>query len=245
MLLCVLVGCAQGTKENRQFGDYPDAGMDAAAGGDALPMPDAAASCVLARAVYLNFTGVTTLTQGASSDATHDVAAWMNKANGTAPIFRAGSGTRDADIAAITAGIMNALSPFHVQVVTTRPAAGPYQEIIFGGTPAQVGSNFSGAVQKLDCGNQVLNDVAWIGDSVTPNQAVINFALGAVGFGVGLTATTTTTDCMCGWDNTCAPNFNQACSFSASIARDGTANQTCAGVTDQNEPAALMNAFCQ
>ena len=244
LLLCLLAGCAQGKKEEHPFGNYPDAGTDAAVGDDAT-LPDAPASCLLARSVYLNFTGVTTLTQGLSSDATHDVAGWMQQATGTAPIFRAGSGTRNADIAAITAGITNALAPFHVQVVTTRPAAGPYQMIVFGGTPAQVGSAFSGAVQKLDCGNQVLNDVAWIGDNITPNQAVINFALGAVGFGVGLTATTTTTDCMCGWDNSCTPNFNQVCTFSASIARDGTANQTCPGVTDQNEPASLMNAFCQ
>jgi hypothetical protein len=243
-VLFLLAGCAQGSKQEHQFGDYPDGGMDAAASSDA-PAADAAPVCAVARSVYLNFTG-TTLAQGATSDATQNIAAWMNKATGTAPAFRVGVGTRDADIATITTGITNALSPFHVLVVTTRPAMGPYQEIIFGGTNTQVGSAFSGAVQKLDCGNVVLSDVAWVGDNIgqTP-QVAINFALGAVGFGVGLTATTATTDCMCGWDNSCSPNFTQVCSFSASIARDGTANQLCAGVTDQNEPASLMNAFCQ
>jgi hypothetical protein len=181
-----------------------------------------------------------------ASDATQNIAAWMTKASGTAPAFRAGAGTRAADITQITNGITQALAPFHVQVVTTRPAAGPYQMVVFGGDNAQVGSAYSAAVQKLDCGNLVHSDVAWVTDDATySNQQLINFALGAIGFGIGLTATSNPTDCMCSWANMCMPDENATCTFTASIARDGTAQQTCPGVTDQNEPAALMIAFCQ
>jgi hypothetical protein len=218
--------------------------MDAAPGSDA-PMADAAPVCAVARSVYLNFEGVN-LTKGATSDATQNMAAWMNKATGTAPAFRAGLGTRATDITQITTGVTQALMPFHVQVVTTRPTTGPYQMVVFGGTQNQVGSAFTAAVQQLDCGNAVHGDVAWITDATTySNQQIINFALGAIGFGVGLTATSDPNDCMCSWANTCTPNAGVTCTFTASIARDGTAQQTCPNVTDQNEPASLMNAFCQ
>lgn len=212
---------------------------------DAAPV-DAASLCTpsQARSVYLNFDGVA-LARATASDATQNQAAWMNKANGTAPAFRAGQGTRAADITAITNGITSALVGIPVAVVTTRPTTGPYMMIVFGGTAAQVGSNFGVAVQKLDCGNAVASDVAWVGDGVTPNLRVINSALGAIGFGVGLTATNSQNDCMCGWDNACQANNNVQCTFSANIARDGNANQTCPNVTTQNEQQTIQQAFCQ
>jgi hypothetical protein len=98
-------------------------------------------------------------------------------------------------------------------------------------------------VQKLDCGNLVLNDVAWVADAVTPNQRVINFALGAIGFGVGLTATNDPNDCMCGWANNCQQT-NNLCTFSANINRDPGAQQTCPAVTTQNEQQSIDQAFC-
>lgn len=217
---------------------------------DAAPLVDAAPVdtgpvCLAsqARSVYLNFEGQA-LARATTSDATQNQAAWMNKANGTAPAFRAGSGTRANDIQQITDGIKAALVGLNVQVVTTRPTTGPYMMIVFGGTAANVGSNFGGAVQKLDCGNQVPSDVAWVGDGVTPNQRVINFALGAIGFGVGMTATNNANDCMCGWDNGCNQTTNQ-CTFGAAIATDPGANQTCPNQAAQNEQQAIQQAFCQ
>ncbi len=205
-------------------------------------MIDAAPQCALARSVYLNFEGQA-LTRATASDATQNQAAWMNKANGTAPAFRAGSGNRAADITQITNGITMGLVGLGVTVVTTRPTTGPYMMVVFGGAAAQVGSDYTGAVQKLDCGNAVPSDVAWVADGVTPNQRVINFALGAIGFGVGLTATNDPNDCMCGWANGCQQTTN-ACSLSANINRDNGAQQTCPNVTTQNEPQAIDQAFC-
>jgi hypothetical protein len=168
----------------------------------------------------------------------------MNKANGTAPPYRQGSGNRATDIQQITDGIKNALTGLDVNVVTTRPTTGPYMMIVFGGTQNNVGSNFSGAVQKLDCGNQVVSDVAWVGDAVTPNQRAINFALGAIGFGVGMTATNNSNDCMCGWDNQCTQTTNQ-CTFGTAINTDPGANQQCPNQATQNEQQSIQQAFCQ
>jgi hypothetical protein len=69
--------------------------------------------------------------------------------------------------------------------------------IVLGGTANQVGSRFGGAVNTLDCGDAAKSDVAWISDGVSPNQRVVNFAVGAIGFGLGLTATSDPLDCMC------------------------------------------------
>ena len=201
-------------------------------------------ACANGRVVYLNFTGQS-LSFAATSDATLNRASWMQIQNGAAPIYRSGAANRLADITAITDGVRLQLAQFPVTVVTTRPATGPYVMIVFGGTAQAVGSRFGGAVNTLDCGDNAKSDVAWIADSVTPNQRVINFAVGAIGFGLGLTATSDPNDCMCGWDNACTANNNQACKLSGPIARDPAANQTCAGLSTQDEPATFTTAFCQ
>jgi hypothetical protein len=106
-----------------------------------------------------------------------------------------------------------------------------------------IGSNFGSAVNQLDCGDTRPNDVAWIADSVT-GQRAINTAIGAIGFGLGLTATGDPQDCMCGWDNDCRSDNTVACKLGSPIARDPEANQRCAGTTSQDEVAAFRTAFC-
>ncbi|MDB4961305.1 MAG: hypothetical protein JWP01_1304 [Myxococcales bacterium] len=228
-------------------------GIDAGGGGttdsggggtiDAAIDAPTVAACSNGRIVYLNFGGVA-LTQGVS-DATLNRASWLQLPSSSAPPYRQGVATRAADIQAITDGVRARLSSFPVEVVTTRPAAGQYVMIVFGGTANQVASRFGGAVNQLDCGDLQRNDVAWIADNVTPTTRVVNFAIGAIGFGLGLTATQNPTDCMCGWDNTCTPNNAVDCVLNDNIARDPAANQRCAGLTMQNETQAFSQAFCQ
>ncbi len=203
--------------------------------------PDAPA-CFNGRVVYLNFDGQA-LTQG-PSDATLNRASWMQTASGTAPPYRNGDANRTAQITSITNMVRQQLSDFPITVVTTRPAQGPYVMVVFGGTAAQVGSRFGGAVNTLDCGDLAKSDVAWIADTVTGQRAA-NFAIGAIGFGLGLTATTNPNDCMCGWDNQCTSNNNAACTLTPGIARDPAANQRCAGLTTQDEVQTFRQAFCQ
>jgi hypothetical protein len=207
-------------------------------------LPPDAATCANGRVVFLDFDGVN-LTRAGASDATTNKASWMQIAAATVPPYHSGSANRAAEIQAIVDGVRAELASFPITVVTTRPATGPYVMIVYGGTNSQAGSRFSVAVQTLDCGDAVKSDVAWVGDGVAPAQHVINVSVGAIGFGLGLTATATTTDCMCGWDNLCASNNNAPCTLSPMIARDPQANQQCAGLSTQDEPAAFRAAFCQ
>jgi hypothetical protein len=246
MLACI--GC------NAELGPRPGTTTDASGGNNTdapINTPDSpttidAPMCFNGRVVYLNFEGQT-LTDAAASDATQNRASWMNIATGTAPAFRAASGTRAADIMEITDGIRTQLAEFPISVVTSRPATGPYVMIVFGGTAQQVGSMYGLAVNQLDCDDSEKSDVAWISDApALSNQAVINTAIGAIGFGLGLTATTDPGDCMCAWGNTCQPQTAAACTLSTNIARDQQSTLLCpAAPATQDEKAAFTQAFCQ
>jgi hypothetical protein len=206
--------------------------------------PDGAPVCSNGRVVYLNFEGAT-LTAAAASDATQNRASWMQISQGTAPKYKAAAADRDQQIQAIVTGVRGQLASFPITVVTQRPATGPYVMIVYGGVANQVGSRFGGAVNTLDCGDVRKSDLAWISDNVSPNQRVVNFTVGAIGFGIGLTATSDPLDCMCGWDNACISDNSAPCKLSQTIARDPAANQLCAGLTTQDEPAAFDAAFCK
>jgi hypothetical protein len=208
------------------------------------PPIDAPAQCS-GRVVYLNFEGQT-LTDALASDATQNRASWLNKASGSATAFQVGVANRAQIISDITTGVRAALSQFPITVVTTRPATGPYVMIVYGGNSTDVGSNYGFAVNELDCDDSEKSDVAWISNSYTTTLRHVNTTLGAIGFGLGLTATTNVNDCMCGWANNCAKDHSQLCTLSTSIARDPTATQVCPGAAStQNEVAAFTAAFCQ
>ena len=212
---------------------------------DAPPLSiDGAVARCASRTVFLNFDGQA-LAQG-PSDATTNRASWMNKANGAAPPYLNGNGNRNAQIQAITDGVRAALAQFPVTVVTTRPISRSYVMVVFGGQMGNVGANYTSAVNALDCDDTHPNDVAWVSDSVAPTQLVINFALGAIGFGLGLTATADSSDCMCAWDNNCQPNANAPCRLGAPIARDPNARQKCPTASpSQDEVAVFRKAFCE
>ena len=213
---------------------------DAPANANVDAAPDAP-GCFNGRVVYLNFDGQA-LTRG-QSDATQNRASWLLNATGTAPPFRQTSANRVAEITAIVDGVRDALLQFPITVVTTRPTSGEYVMIVYGGTNTQVGSFFTVAVQALDCGDLQRNDVAWLSNA-NVGQRGINNTLGAIGFGLGLTATTDPNDCMCSWDNQCNQDQTKLCTLTPGIARDPQANQRCAGLTDQ-EIQTFRQAFCQ
>ena len=218
----------------------PDAGSGGGSGTTTTPL------CT-SRSVYLSFDGQT-LTRG-PSDATLNQASWMQIDQGTAPRYQDGNTNRDAAIQTIVDGVRAQLSQFPINVTTQRPTSGHYMMIVFGGTATDVGSRFGAAVDQLDCGDTRPNDVAWISDSVSPPQRVINDVLGAIGFGLGLTATLDPRDCMCSWDNGCKPDNTVPCTLGSPIARDPAANQLCPNLTTpdlspQDEVAAIRTAFC-
>src|SRR6185295_10897037 len=135
---------------------------------------------------------------------------------------------RQTKIKTIVDGVRSQLSRFPITVVTTRPAAGRYVMIVYGGQRDAVGSLFGGAVNRLDCDDSRPSDVAWMGDNLG-GQRAINATIGAIGFGLGMTATLDPKDCMCGWDNTCRADASAPCTLGSPIARDGGANQICNG----------------
>jgi len=191
--------------------------------------------------VYLSFEGET-LTDAPTSDAKLNLASWMTGvASATAPPYRAGDANRATIIQTIVDEATTRLAPF-TTVTTVRPTTGDYLMIVFGGAAATMGSAF-GFVQELDCGDLVRNDVAWVADNF-PTNLIPNAIMGSIGFAIGLTATTDTTDCMCSWDNNCAQTTTN-CQLHNGIARDPGANQQCPGAPAvQDEIIAFNILFC-
>jgi len=227
-------------------GNDPDASALPEVDAPTVVPPDAAtATCANGRVVFLSFEGEA-LTKAAVSDAKTNQASWMQIASGAAPAYHAASATRATEIQDVVDGVRGRLASFPIEVVTTRPASGDYVMVVFGGERAAVGSRFGAAVQELDCGDLTRNDVAWVADSVAPNRAIVNTVIGAIGFGLGLTATTTPTDCMCAWDNDCTPDNTVKCTLTPGITRDPLARQLCSGAAaTQDEVATFSQGFCQ
>lgn len=248
VVVCSACGAEVGIGNNAGNGGDVDAppGEPPVDAPDPVDAPPDAPACFNGRVVFLSFEGET-LTRAAISDARANQASWMTIDQGTAPPYRAGDADRLQQIDAIVTTMRDQLSQFPITIVTERPASGDYVMIVFGGQPEDVGSRFGGAVQQLDCDDATTrNDVAWVSDGVDGTQKIANFAVGAIGFGLGLTATTDPNDCMCGWDNDCNSDNSQACKLNNNIARDPDARQLCPGAdAKQFETQAFDHAFCE
>jgi len=177
-----------------------------------------AATCASGRVLYLEFEGATLTQAATASDATTNKAVWLGVSTATMPQFRPNAGDRATQIAATVADIKTALAGFpDIEVVTTRPATGPYFMIGFGGAHQTVNVPYTGAVNRLDCGDTATkSDLAWVFESAQSPQVAANLAVGALLFGLGATGTTNPNDCMCGWLSNCSQNTT-ACTISTSI----------------------------
>jgi len=165
------------------------------------------------------------------------------------PPYHQGVGTRATEITAITDGVKSRLSALPLEVVTTRPASGPYVMVVIGGNNTNnggtIGSQYSYATSDHDCGDVVKNDVAWVADLPAATYAP-DVVVGALGWAVGLNGPSATGGCICGWANSCTEDSAVACTLSASIASTtSSGNTTCANQDPQNEVAALSTLFCQ
>lgn len=246
-IIVLLAGC--GAELNTSGHAAPDAGtggtVDAPSGvGIDAPVssPDAPSACPNGRVVYLSFEGET-LTRGAT-DATQNHAAWIGVSTATVPPFHPNLTNRATEIQTIVDGVKSRLAATPIEVVTTRPAAGPYVMIVLGGSNQDVGSNYSYATGDHDCGDLVKSDVGWVSD--TPSLSYVpDLIVGTIGWGLGLQGTSDPTDCMCAWANSCQSAAG-ACTLSANIATTpSNGNTTCAGQNPQDEVAAFSTQFCQ
>jgi hypothetical protein len=216
-------------------------GSDAGGGGS---QPDAPRACANGRVVYLAFEGVT-LTKAAASDATQNRASWMSNTSGTVPPYHAGQSDRATQIQTIVAGVKARLAGTPIEVVTQRPATGPYVMVVLGGANTDVGTPYTYATNEHDCGDGVKSDVGWISDLPTVSY-VQDLVVGTVGWGLGLNGTNDPVDCMCAWANTCESAAG-ACTLSSSIASTTSLSPatTCPNQNPQNEVAAFSTGFCQ
>jgi hypothetical protein len=222
-------------------GSQLDSGSGSSSNPDAAStsMPDGAtaATCTTGRQLYLNFEGAT-LTRATTSDATQNHAAWMGVTSATMPGYHANSANRAQLIIDVTNAVKAGLANFpDITVTTARPTAGLYVMIGFGGVESTVNIPYRYAVMTLDCTDTVKSDLGWVFDDAGTSQKAADLAIGAVGFGMGLTGTSSPSDCMCGWLTQCQ-QLATACTLSASI----PALNNCA-MNPQNE-VAKFQAFC-
>ena len=242
--------CACGAK---LAGDQQDLGTDAAAttvdAGSTTTVDDAgnvvsidAPPATPSRVVYLNFVGVPVLKKGTPSDAKANTASWLvGNGSGTVPPY----GGSQADVDTIRDGVKARLAGI-ATVTVSRPTTGEYVMVMYGGTAAQAHSFYGEAVAKLDCGDLVASDVAWISGDEAPTAA-IDTTIGAIGFGLGLSSVDRADDCFCSWGNNCTRSG--ACVLRNGQTRDtnvGTDPQgvqmICPGAT-QNELTVFTTAF--
>ena len=210
-----------------------------------IDAPAAATACTNGRVVYLNFGGAT-LTKAAKSDATQNKAVWVGQSggqtSGTLAEWRPTAADRATQIDDVVTGLTAKFAPIApaIAFVTTRPAAGPYVMIGFGGAMSDVGVPYTDAVNRLDCGDTTTkSDVGWVFEADATTEHVVTSAAGAIAFGLGATGTTDPDDCMCGWLTTCTSS-NNPCTFSATA----DAQLACNGETDPQNDVAILQAFC-
>jgi hypothetical protein len=245
LILVALVGCNARLGGPSRFvtgndgGGHDDAGSGSTIVADARP--DAAPVCSNGRVIYLNFEGATLTQAQTASDATANKAVWMGVASATLPKFRPGAADRATQIAdTVTAFEVPLAGHPEIQVVTTRPAAGPFFEIGFGGAAQTVNVPYLYAVNRLDCGDTATkNDLAYVFEAAESPQRAANFALGALLFGLGATGTTDPNDCMCGWLTNCSAS-NNACTYSTAI----TAATGCPNVSNPVDETTYLDKFC-
>jgi hypothetical protein len=199
------------------------------------------AACASGRVVYLSFEGESLAAANGASDSTKNQAVWMGVGAATLPKFRNGVADRTTQIADVTNLIKQKLAAVpEIKIVTTRPPAGPYFMVGFGGNHTTVNVPYLYAVNRLDCGDTATkNDLAWVFDDAPTTQKVADFAVGSILFGLGATGTNDSNDCMCGWLTACQPS-NNACTLGAGIATTGQ----CAGQNTEDETA-ILHTFCQ
>jgi hypothetical protein len=244
VVLCVLAaGCNARLGAASQVGDDQYVDANGSGSGSGSGQHDAAVPlCATGRQVYLEFEGATITQAQNASDATQSKAVWMGVASATMTKFRPNAADRATQIQDVVDRIKGKLAAFpEIQVVTTRPAAGPYVMIGFGDVHQTVNVPYLYAVNRLDCGDQkTKNDLAWVFEDVPNTRVAADTAVGSILFGLGATGTTNPDDCMCGWLTQCQSS-NNACTLGTSV----NAALSCNGQTNPQNEVAIMQTFCQ
>ncbi len=227
-----------------------DAPMADAPGGPA----DAGRTIPLAKShtMFLQTEGVT-VTPG-SDDATTNKSSIPSAAATLQPwlVGDVDRATKIAQQAALIAGI---LAPYNISVVTTRPAAGPYDMIVItDDTAVKLGLNAGiGAITDTGC-DMNASDVGFVFPKLlggAPFTNVLDYdaleAISMFGLQNGIPITTGPSDCMCLADQHCGMDLTQACTIGGAHTPIDKANGgagTC-GVADatMDEASVFLAAF--
>jgi hypothetical protein len=214
--------------------------------GDARPRADAPPSCPVPSTplaagmhkLFVSFEGVT-LSLGDCDDARTNCTSLVSQASTAVPPFLMGQGTRSTRITTIVGMAQEALAPFSVDIVTTRPASGSYWMVSVGGATTLVsGTPDPLMAVKPVCDATNTNSIALVfeQDVEFGDRAYADSIAGAFGRLAGLLPISRNNDCMC-TAATCT--HDQVCTWSTGAVP--AAGNACSR-TSQNEHLLLIDA---
>ncbi len=174
---------------------------------DAGPRADAPPSCPPQTAplatgtheLFIAFEGVS-ITLGDCDDSKTNCSSLVAQGTTEVPAFLMTETNRQTRITAIKGMVQDALAPFSIDVVTTRPTAGDYWMVVAGGTSDAV-AGMTGVLLATNptCESTNRNSVGLVFERAndTTDRAYADTIAGAWGSLVGLVPTTQSGDCMC------------------------------------------------
>jgi hypothetical protein len=193
--------------------------------------------------LFLNFEGVT-ITRGVTgcqNDATRDCS-FIATADTTVTQFAATAANRQQLLDDIVSNMYQQLAPYSIDIVTTRPASGPYKMIVY----AQCASTLtcqtgSGSIGPVECpptmGSLNANDIAFVFEQAGENAtSYANNSLFVTGLMNGLSINAQPNDCMC---HVCG-STTQLCAYSTDVAVD--VNGTCLMMGQHYNEQSLLSA---
>ena len=184
------------------------------------------------------------LARGALADARKNESPLLVTDTLAVPRFLDGVPERATRIAGIAKIVQEALSPYSIDVVLTRPASGNYWMTVLGGGPAMLQAA-AGIISlaPFDCTANVVNAVDFVFDYGTKPLDVeyARSVLSDFGAMLGLANVEEEGDCMCRSGRGCDKRLDRACSFGAAGPLPVTGGQC--GRTEQDEAAMLKAAL--
>jgi len=253
VLLAFVVGCGDdstappdATIDGSVIDAAPDAPAIDASNTDAGPLcapSDGGATGM--HKLFLNFEGVT-ITHGAgacTNDATQNCS-FIAMTDTVVQQFAMTVTNRQMLLDDIVSNMYQQLAPYSIDVVTTRPASGPYKMIVFAqcATSLMCAGPGSGSIGPVECppmrGSLNANDIAFVFEQVTGATAIsyANNALFVTGLMNGLSINAQQNDCMC---HVCG-STTQLCSYSTDVAVD--MNGTCLMAGQHYNEQSLLSA---
>jgi hypothetical protein len=190
--------------------------------------------------LFLEFDGVT-ISPG-KDDPTMNVSTLVNRTS-TVTAYQAGDPSRAMSIARIVGHITTILSPYSINVTTTRPAAGPYDMAVIGGSAPEIGVA-AGAVgdYPFACDPMMAPYIYFQFDGFTEERIAAN-VMGMNAFPRGVPITNKPEDCMCIEDNGCT--HNTPCTLGGAGTPIDLANDPCdvGGRTTMDENVEFLRVF--